>query len=51
MGLLLNILGAIIITVITLAAITFSRAWSVKKATGKWPHEDEQANQIFRDMP
>lgn len=51
MELLLNILGAIIITIIALAVVTFSRAWAVKQATGKWPHEDEQANQIFKDMP
>lgn len=31
--------------------VGFSRALSVKMATGKWPHQDKRAAEIFREMP
>lgn len=29
----------------------FLRAYTAKKATGKWPHEDAESANIYRNLP
>lgn len=37
--------------VFMLLIIAFLRALAVKVATGKWPHQDEDAARLYRDLP
>lgn len=41
----------IIIVVTVTVLLSFSRALAVNMTTGKWPHQDERAAEIFREMP
>lgn len=48
---ILTVLGWVLGFVVVLVIVNFSRALAVKTATGKWPHESEEAMNLFKEMP
>lgn len=46
-----NIVQFVLAVLICAFVIALSRAIAAKAATGKWPHEDDEALEIFKSLP
>lgn len=48
---MLELLSAAVGLVAAIALTTFLRAYSAKRATGKWPHQCPKSHEVFRSIP
>lgn len=48
---LLTVLVVIMGFLVVIFIVGFSRALSVRLATGYWPHQNEDAMRLFRSLP